>query len=63
VQLHYACGVVAIAIPSKTQQPIAIDLSFSFSTRGRSLFWNKSKSTRVRSYPVGNRPFSHVKMI
>jgi hypothetical protein len=34
VQLHYACGVVAIAIPAKTQQQIAIGLSFSFSTKG-----------------------------
>jgi hypothetical protein len=49
VQLHYACGVVAIAIPAKTQQQIAISLYFSFSTKGdrpfgisqkvRSLFW------------------------
>ncbi|MGB8690916.1 MAG: hypothetical protein WCD53_26820 [Microcoleus sp.] len=49
MQLHYACGVVAIAIPSKTKQQIAIGLSFSFSTKvdrsfgisqkWRSTFW------------------------
>lgn len=34
VQLHHACDVVAIAMPAKTKQQIAIALSFSFSKNG-----------------------------
>ncbi|WP_341732431.1 hypothetical protein [Microcoleus sp. EPA2] len=38
MQLHYACGVVAIAIPAKTQQQIDLGLSCFFSTKGDRLF-------------------------
>ncbi|MEG4566492.1 hypothetical protein QUA46_05415 [Microcoleus sp. MON2_D6] len=57
MQLHYACGVVAIAIPAKTQQQIAIglycffskkgDRSFGISQKGRSPFTPFSRSMAI----------------
>lgn len=58
VQLDYACGVVAIAIPSKTKQQIAIGLSFSFSRKGDRHEWNKSKSAiSFWGYGKGDQSF------
>jgi hypothetical protein len=62
VQLHYACGVVAIAIPSKTKQQIAIGLSFSFSTKGdRSL--GMSQKWRCLRLQMVDRPFQTKRAI
>jgi len=57
VQLDYACGVVAIAIPAKTKQQIAIalscffskkaDRSFGISQKGRSLFGDMERAINL----------------
>jgi len=49
VQLHYACDVVAIAIPAKTKQQIAIALSYIFSKKGDRSFGinQKGRSTFI----------------